>query len=409
MLVTLNTPPSCYGNKKNWKELETYQLKNRLFHISVSSLNQLEKMIKLIALLLLSWSTASGEKYYVELDHFLYPGVPGLPEYGVTYIVQGLLTCYFNEKVQSFTHDWLTDIIKEDKQQWDMFVQECLDYEIVFRAETSSFNKHSNESQGNEIFQQIIGCDWDNETDQFDGYVTYGDNGDDFMTFDFKRGTWFARSPNAEAVTKTWNEKESNSIYWRDVIQEKCVAMLKMFVRYGKTYLERKVLPSVSLLQRTLSSPVTCHSTGFFPDQAIMFWRKDGEEIHEGVEHGNILPNVDGSFQISVDLDVSSIPLEDWGRYDCMVKLSGVPNYVVTKLDQDLIRSNNRKTGIKNDGPLTITSIAIIATVTCVIIIIIVPLSFKAFKKRNEAYSTERCSTPSSDTSSDTASDTASL
>ncbi|KAK6291037.1 hypothetical protein J4Q44_G00385700 [Coregonus suidteri] len=37
-----------------------------------------------------------------------------------------------------------------------------------------------------------------------------------------------------------------------------------MYLDYGKSTLKRTVLPSVSLLQKTPSSRVTCHDTGFY-------------------------------------------------------------------------------------------------------------------------------------------------
>ncbi|XP_076611531.1 uncharacterized protein LOC143335783 isoform X2 [Chaetodon auriga] len=102
-------------------------------------------------------------------------------------------------------------------------------------------------------------------------------------------------------------------------------------------------LPSVSLLQKTPSSPVSCHASGFYPDRATLIWRKDGEELHEDVELGEILPNHDGTFQTSADLNVSSVPPEDWRRYDCVFHLSGVKDDVVTKLDKAEIRTNWEK------------------------------------------------------------------
>uniref|UniRef100_A0A3B4U307 Ig-like domain-containing protein n=1 Tax=Seriola dumerili TaxID=41447 RepID=A0A3B4U307_SERDU len=108
-------------------------------------------------------------------------------------------------------------------------------------------------------------------------------------------------------------------------------------------------LPSVSLLQKTPSSPVSCHATGFFPHRAVMFWRKDGEELHEDVDQGEILPNPDGSFQMRVDLNISSVTPEDWRRYDCVFQLSGVREDVVTRLDKAEIRTNWGNIGIRKD------------------------------------------------------------
>ncbi|KAG7219351.1 hypothetical protein INR49_019111 [Caranx melampygus] len=39
----------------------------------------------------------------------------------------------------------------------------------------------------------------------------------------------------------------------------------------------------------------------FYPHRALLFWTKDGEELHEDVEQGEILPNHDGTFQMTVD------------------------------------------------------------------------------------------------------------
>ena len=100
----------------------------------------------------------------------------------------------------------------------------------------------------------------------------------------------------------------------------------------------------MSLLQKTPSSPVSCHATGFYPHRAEMFWRKDGEELHEDVEPGEILPNHDGSFQMSVDLKLSSVKPEDWKKYDCVFHLSGVKDDIVTKLDKAVIKTNWGKT-----------------------------------------------------------------
>ncbi|XP_014327658.2 major histocompatibility complex class I-related gene protein-like isoform X1 [Xiphophorus maculatus] len=353
-------------------------------------------MIKVIALLLLLQNAASGETYYLEMDHFLYPGVPNFPEYGVMDVFEGFLASYHDDNVKHINQDWLKEYVKKHPEDWKLSVQACLGYKDLFRTQTKNFNTWSNQSEGKEIIQQIIRCDWDEETDNTFGHVKYGNNGEDFITLDTKTETWFATNSKAEVIIDEWNADKTKYEIAKYILQNGCLPLLKVFVKYGKSYLSRKVLPSVFLLQKSPSSPVTCHATGFFPDKGIMFWRKDGEEIHEGVEHGDLLPNDDGSFQMSVYLEALKIPPEDWGRYECVFQLSGVQNYVVTKLDQDSIRSNNPK----NEGLLTTTSIAVIATMGCVIVIIIVALSSTAFKKRNVTHSIERSSTPSSETAS---------
>eukprot|EP00064_Thunnus_orientalis_P022996 superscaffoldBa00008280_g23220 len=132
-------------------------------------------------------------------------------------------------------------------------------------------------------------------------------------------------------------------------------------------------LPSVSLLQKTPSSPVSCHATGFYPHRAEMFWRKDGEKLHEDVDHGEILPNHDGTFQMSVDLNLSSVTPEDWRRYECVFHLSGVKDDIVTKLDKAVIRTNWE---ILTD--MTILIIAVVALA----VILIAAAGFMFYKKK---------------------------
>uniref|UniRef100_A0A3Q2Y8C3 Ig-like domain-containing protein n=1 Tax=Hippocampus comes TaxID=109280 RepID=A0A3Q2Y8C3_HIPCM len=84
----------------------------------------------------------------------------------------------------------------------------------------------------------------------------------------------------------------------------------------------------VSLLQKTPSSPVTCHATGFYPRTSDLFWRKDGEQLHEDVEMGQTLPNHDGTFQTAVHLKVEAARDAE-GKYECVFQLAGEVKMVV--------------------------------------------------------------------------------
>lgn len=97
--------------------------------------------------------------------------------------------------------------------------------------------------------------------------------------------------------------------------------------------------PSVSLLQKTPSSPVTCHATGFYPSGVMVFWQKDGQEQHEDVEHGEILHNDDGTFQKRTHLKVTS---EEWknNKYQCVVQVTGIKEDFIKVLTESEIQTN---------------------------------------------------------------------
>ncbi|KAK0136305.1 Major histocompatibility complex class I-related gene protein [Merluccius polli] len=128
--------------------------------------------------------------------------------------------------------------------------------------------------------------------------------------------------------------------------------------------------PEVSLLQSRPSSPVVCHATGFYPDRVVVFWTRDGQELYEHVDHGEVLPNLDGTFQVSVDLDLASVPREDWRRYECVVQLKGIED-ISTRLDPAL--------GSRVTSPPPI----IIGCVVLLLAVVAVAVGVFVYKKRN--------------------------
>ncbi|XP_028282964.1 major histocompatibility complex class I-related gene protein-like isoform X2 [Parambassis ranga] len=223
------------------------------------------------------------------------------------------------------------------------------------------------------VLQEMAGCEWDNETGEINGYQQYGYNGEDFISLDLKTLTWVAPKPQAVVTKHEWDRDKPRTDFWRSFIRERCPEKLKKYLMIEQISWPKRDPPSVSLLQKTPSSAVSCHATGFYPDRALMFWSKDGEEIHEGVEHGEILPNHDGTFQMTVDLNVSSVPEEDWRRYHCLFHLDGVED-IITELDETLIRTNWVK-------PRTLT-VLIIPAVVCLVLVVMVTFGYMVYKRR---------------------------
>ncbi|CAK6980867.1 uncharacterized protein LOC128374600 [Scomber scombrus] len=294
--------------------------------------------MKGILLFLLFCHVATPAQHSLKFEYTASSGVKNIPDFVVVGFVDEVPVGHcdsIGKKVEAKL-DWAQKVIDDDPEHLMWYTGRCLLILQMYKALTDNYK----ESGGVHTFQRMEGCEWDDETGEVNVFAQFGQDGEDFLAFDPKTLTWIAQKPEAEDTKHIWDSDRHRNEDWKNVLTQLFPEFLKRYLDLGKSHLLRTDLPSVSLLQKTPSSPVSCFATGFYPDRAEIFWRKDGEELHEDVELGQILPNHDGSFQMNVDLNLSSVTPEDWRSYECVFHLSGVKDIIITKLDKTVIKTN---------------------------------------------------------------------
>ncbi|XP_062292394.1 major histocompatibility complex class I-related gene protein-like [Scomber scombrus] len=312
--------------------------------------------------------------------------VPNFPEFVAVGMVDDVQIYHYDSKTRRLEpkQDWMNRVAEDDPQFWKSYTAICLGYHQLFKGYIETLKHRFNQTGGVHIFQWLVGCEWDDESGEVNGFRQVGYDGEDFLSWDVKTNTWIAPKQQAVITKNNWNNDKVLMAYYKYTITQELPYWLQKLMMYGRSSLMRTELPSVSLLQKTPSSPVSCFATGFYPDRAEIFWRKDGEELHENVELGEILPNHDGSFQMSVDLDLSSVTPEDWRRYECVFHLSGVKDDIITKLDKTAIQTNWGKTGDGRDGgPSGFPLGAVIGGVVVLLLLVVGIVGFFLWKKNN--------------------------
>ncbi|XP_037120006.1 H-2 class I histocompatibility antigen, K-Q alpha chain-like [Syngnathus acus] len=269
--------------------------------------------------------------------------VAKLPEYLLVAYVDGVQILQFdsNHRETKVKHDWVNKITEDNPHFWKRDTEINIWNERVMKMNIETAQKRFNQTGGVHMMQVMRGCEWDDETGEVDGWQHVRYDGEDFLSFEAKTMTWIAAHPQAFISKLKLDQIDGFNEARKNYFIEECPFELKKHVSNGRDYLTRTELPKVSLLQKTPSSPVTCHATGFYPITSSLFWRKNGEQVHEDVEMGETLPNHDGTFQTSVHLKVELTPAAE-REYECVFQLAGVSEGIVIKLDAGSILSNAR-------------------------------------------------------------------
>ncbi|XP_071230620.1 class I histocompatibility antigen, F10 alpha chain-like isoform X1 [Salvelinus alpinus] len=331
--------------------------------------------MKTYFILLFCFHGALSVAHFLRYFYTAASGIPDFPEF----VDMGMVNDQVISRYDSITkrkvpkQSWMEMVF--DQQYWDDTTENLREAEQVFKGNIQTAQKRFNHTGGMHINQDMYGCEWDDETGFTEGFHHVGYDGKDLLAFDQKRATWIAFVPQAVHSKMKWESDKSAIEFERHYLTQTCIEWLKKYLDYGKSTLQRTVPPSVSLLQKTPSSPVTCHATGFYPRGVMVSWKKDGQEQHEDVENGETLPNNDGTFQKSIHLAVTP---EEWknNKYQCVVQVTGIKEDFIKVLTESEIQTNR-------DDPAP-NIVPIIGGVVALLLVIVVVVGVVIWKKKSK-------------------------
>uniref|UniRef100_A0A3B3QPG2 Ig-like domain-containing protein n=1 Tax=Paramormyrops kingsleyae TaxID=1676925 RepID=A0A3B3QPG2_9TELE len=283
-----------------------------------------------------AWITHSLQYVYSAMS-----GIPNLPEFIDVGLLDGEPFTYYDSDIRRKIprQEWMTKAV--DADYWDQGTQNLMGTELVFINDIKVLKPRFNQTGGKSTCYplhiyllikapEIIHCTWQElhptgarSCDPFPGLLS-----DALCRLHVNRLPY---APH-QLLLSAQENRASESALTVKTLRGLCPGW------DSNTDLSC-VRPEVSLLQKDPSSPVTCHTTGFFPKGIVVTWRKDGEDMHSDVEVGETLPNGDGKFQITSKLTVKP---EDWkmNSYSCVVQHKSLQDDIAVLLEEKNIRTN---------------------------------------------------------------------
>nr|BAA33884.1 MHC class I antigen [Cyprinus carpio] len=315
-----------------------------------------------VLLLLLGAHLAYAGTHSLRYFYTAVSGISDFPEFTAVGLVDDQQFDYFDSKTMKDVPktEWIRQNV--DAGYWDRQTQTLIGTHQSFKNNIQVAKERFNQTTGVHSFQFMYGCELDTDGTTR-GYMQYGYDGEDFLSLDKSSLTYTAANPQAVITKVKWDSTRAQANSAKAYLENTCIEWLNKYVAYGKDTLERKVSPQVSLLQKSSSSSVTCHATGFYPKEVTVSWQKNGQDHDEDVYLGELLPNEDGTFQKTSTITVTPEELKK-NEFSCVVEHQG-------KTIREILTDDSVPIGI------------IIGVVAAVLLLIVIGVAgYKVYQKK---------------------------
>ncbi|XP_053462556.1 IgG receptor FcRn large subunit p51 isoform X2 [Nycticebus coucang] len=186
------------------------------------------------------------------------------------------------------------------------------------------------EGKGPYTLQGLLGCELGPDNASVPT-AKFALNGEEFMSFDLKKGTWNGDWPEARAISQQWRQQADAASKEMTFLLYSCPQRLLGHLERGRGNLEWKEPPSMRLKARPSSpgfSVLTCSAFSFYPPELQLRFLRNGLAAGSGESDSG--PNGDGSFHAWSSLTVKS---GDEHHYRCLVQHVGLAQPLTVKLE----------------------------------------------------------------------------
>uniref|UniRef100_A0A8C6VEK0 Ig-like domain-containing protein n=1 Tax=Naja naja TaxID=35670 RepID=A0A8C6VEK0_NAJNA len=176
----------------------------------------------------------------------------------------------------------------------------------IFRADLEKLSKLRHQSEGLHTWQAVWGCEL-REDGSKGGFLHYGYDGMDFISFNKETLRWVAAQPQAQKVKEKWEEDPWWSEKMKNLLENNCNLWLQRYLSYQNKTVQRTEPPVGKVNSKVVNDRLEiliCQAFGFHPKEIQATWTRDGEPCVYETLHKNVAPNSDGTYYVQLTIDI---------------------------------------------------------------------------------------------------------
>ncbi|XP_070592585.1 zinc-alpha-2-glycoprotein-like [Erythrolamprus reginae] len=210
--------------------------------------------------------------------------------------------------------------------------------ERMFRADLEQLSELNHQTGGLHTWQVDLGCEL-REDGSKRGFLHYGYDGMDFISFEKETLRWVPAQPQARMVKEKREDDPSQSQRNKFFLEETCIEWLQRYLSYQKVALEKTEPPVGKVTGKVVNDRLEvliCQAFGFYPKEIQATWTRDGEVCKYETLPRNVAPNSDGTYYIWLSIEIDP---KERDHFRCHIEHEGLQEPLILAFKEDPART----------------------------------------------------------------------
>lgn len=217
-------------------------------------------------------------------------------------------------------------------EDWEKESQLQRAREEIFLVTLKDIMDYYEDSTGSHTFQGMFGCEITNNRSS--GAVwRYAYDGEDFIEFNKEIPAWIPLDPAAANTKLKWEAEKVYVQRAKAYLEEECPTMLKKYLTYSRSHLDRTDPPTVKITSRVAPGRnriFRCLAYDFYPQRISLHWNQASKKLASEPERG-VFPNGNGTYLSWMEVEV---PPQNRDPFVCHIEHKGLSQSLSVQWDE---------------------------------------------------------------------------